>query len=218
MANPLSAIGGVANIIGGISGARTQRRAANAQIGAAEAGIEEQRRQFDLIRELLKPYVDVGGPALQQQKDLLGLSGTGAQQTQISQIESSPLFQSLLRQGEEGILQNASATGGLRGGNIQGALGQFRPAMLQNEIENRYARLGGLTALGQRSAAGVGAAGQDMAGNVGSLLSLQGAARAQGILGRNQAMQGIGGGLLSAAGQGGLGNLQWKDLNPMNWF
>jgi hypothetical protein len=218
MSNPLGAISGVTSIIGGISGARSQKKAANAQVGAAEAGIEEQRRQFDMIRELLKPYVDAGAPALQQQNALLGLSGADAQQNQISQIESSPLFQSLLKQGEEGILQNASATGGLRGGNIQGALAQFRPAMLQSEIENRYSRLGGLTALGQQSAVGVGAAGQNMAGNVGSLLSLQGAARAQGTLGRNQAIQNIGGGLLSAAGQSGLGDLTWGQLNPMNWF
>lgn len=97
----------------------------------------------------LDPYAAAGAPALAQQQALLGLRGPQAQQESISAIEQSPAFQAQVRQGEEAILQSASATGGLRGGNVQAALAQFRPQMLQREIDLQYGRLGGMTSLGQ---------------------------------------------------------------------
>lgn len=163
---------------------RAAGKAAGQQADAAQAGIEEQRRQFDKLQELLAPYVQAGQPALQAQQALLGLGGPEAQQQAIAQLEGSPMFQALARQGEEAMLQQASATGGLRGGNLQGALAQFRPQMLAQAIEDQYSRLGGMTALGQQSAAGVGAAGMQSAGQIAGLLGQQGAARAGGTLGR----------------------------------
>ena len=94
--------------------------------------------------------------SLGAQEDLLGLNGADAQGRAISQIENSPYFSGLVKQGENAILQNASATGGLRGGNTQAALAQFRPNMLAAAIDQQYQRLGGLTSLGQNAAAGVG--------------------------------------------------------------
>lgn len=109
------------------------------------------------------------------------------QQQAVSGFEANPLFQSLARQGEEGILQNASATGGLRGGNVQGALAQFRPALLNQFIEQQYGRLGGMAQIGQASAAGVGAAGVDSAASIADLLGQAGAARAGAALGQGRA-------------------------------
>lgn len=176
----------VGNIVGGITGAKQQAQAAEragaTQAGAAEAGIAEQRRQFDILTELLRPYVEAGQPALQQQQALIGLRGAPEQQAAISGLEQSPFFQSAVRQGEEALLQRASATGGLRGGNIQAALAQFRPQMLESQIAQQYERLGGLTSLGQRSAAGQGAAGMETAGSIGNLLAQRGAAIAGGQL------------------------------------
>jgi hypothetical protein len=161
--------------------------AASIQAGAAGAGIAEQRRQFDAMRELLKPYTEAGAPALEQQQAFLGLRGPEAERAAIERISGGERFQELTRQGEEALLQRASATGGLRGGNIQGALAQFRPQVLNSLIEEQYGRLGGMTTLGQRSAAGVGAAGMETGVNVANLLSQQGAARAGGELGEAKA-------------------------------
>jgi hypothetical protein len=161
--------------------------AASIQSGAAQAGIEEQRRQFDALQALLKPYTEAGLPALEQQQAFLGLRGPEAERAAIERISSGERFQELTRQGEEALLQKASATGGLRGGNIQAALGQFRPQVLNQLIEEQYGRLGGMTTLGQRSAAGVGAAGMESGVNVANLLSQQGAARAGGELGEAKA-------------------------------
>ena len=139
--------------------------------------------------------------------------GAQGQQQAISQFEQSPMFQALARQGEDAILQNASATGGLRGGNVQGALAQFRPALLNQQIQQQFQNLGGLTALGQNSAAGVGAGGFQAAGNIGNIMA--GNATNQGnaaLAGANATSQGLGrfantvGGLFGSGGFGGMGS------------
>jgi hypothetical protein len=171
-------------------GASAASKAGKAQVAAADAGAAEQRAAREEMRRLLEPYVAAGNPALEAQMGALGLRGTEAQQAYVAQQEQSPIFQALARQGEEAMLQNASATGGLRGGNVQGALAQFRPALLNQFLEQQYGRLGGMTALGQQSAAGVGTAGMQSAGAIADLLGQAGAARAGSALGVGQALSG----------------------------
>ena len=183
MPDPITAlVVGGSQLIGSSMQASAASSAAGIQSGAAEKGIEEQRRQFDALQTLLKPYTEAGLPALEQQQAFLGLRGPEAERAAIERISGGERFQELSRQGEEALLQRASATGGLRGGNIQAALGQFRPQLLNQLIDEQYGRLGGMTTLGQRSAAGVGAAGMESGTNVSNLLSQQGAARAGGEL------------------------------------
>lgn len=182
---------GGSQLLGGMMQADAASDAAGIQAGAAGAGIEEQRRQFDALQALLKPYTEAGLPALKQQQAFLGLQGPEAEQAAIERIRGGETFQALAQQGEEALLQRASATGGLRGGNIQGALAQFRPQLLSNLIEQQYGRLGGMTSLGQQSAAGVGTAGMQTGTNVANLLAQQGAARAGGELGEAKAFGGL---------------------------
>jgi len=218
------AVGG-ATLISGMAQADAAESAAAAQSGSAQAGIEEQRRQFDKVQELLKPYsmagekalggrspfAAAGAPALEQQQALLGLRGPEAERAAIERIKGGETFQALAGQGEEALLQRASATGGLRGGNIQGALAQFRPALLSSLIDQQYGRLGGMTALGQTttqnlaglgqaSAAGTGAAAQTTGANVANLLGQQGAALAGAEIAQGKAF-----GAIPSAISGGLG-------------
>ena len=172
--------------IGGITGAKQQgeaaERAGEIQAGAAEAGIAENRRQFDKLVELMSPFVSQGTQAFGAQANLLGLNGPSAQQAAIQELEASPQFSALVKQGENALLQNAAATGGLRGGNTQNALATLRPQMLSALIESQYSKLGGLSQMGQASAAGQASAGMQSAGAVSDLLAQQGAARAGGVL------------------------------------
>ena len=206
-------VGGT-QLIGGMMQADAASEAAGIQAGASQAGIEEQRRQFDALQALLKPYQEAGLPALAQQQALLGLQGPEAEQAAIERIRGGETFQALAGQGEEALLQRASATGGLRGGNIQAALAQFRPELLSSLIEQQYGRLGGMTQLGQRSAAGVGAAGMETGSNISNLLAQQGAARAGGELGQAKAYGQIlnipaqMAGMRAGGGGGGFGGLQ----------
>jgi hypothetical protein len=188
MPDPTTAlVVGGSQLVGSSLQASAAEDAAGIQAGAAEQGISEQRRQFDALQALLKPYTEAGLPALEQQQAFLGLRGPEQERAAIERISGGERFQELTRQGEEAILSKASATGGLRGGNVQAALAQFRPQVLNQLIEEQYGRLGGMTQLGQRSAAGVGAAGMETGTNIGNLLSQQGAALAGGELGQAKA-------------------------------
>jgi len=188
MPDPITAlVVGGSQLIGSSMQASAAGDAAAIQSEAAAEGVAEQRRQFDSLQALLKPYTEAGLPALEQQQALLGLQGPEAERAAIERISGGPRFQEITRQGEEAILSRASATGGLRGGNVQQALAQFRPQVLNQLIEEQYGRLGGMTTLGQRSAAGVGAAGMETGENVSNLLAQQGAARAGGELGEARA-------------------------------
>ena len=171
-------------------GASAASKAGKYQERAADKGVEEQRAAREEMRRLLEPYVAAGGPALEAQMGALGLRGTEAQQAYVAEQEQSPIYQALKRQQEESILQNASATGGLRGGNIQGALAQFSPALLNQFLTQQYDRLGGMTALGQQSAAGVGTSGMQSANAISNLFGQAGAARAGSALGVGQALSG----------------------------
>jgi hypothetical protein len=198
-------------VIGGAVSMSAASKAGKAQVQAADAAAAEQRAAREEMRTLLNPYVSAGTPALQAQMAALGLSGAEAQQAFVTQQEQSPFFQSLAQQGEEAILQNASATGGLRGGNVQGALAQFRPALLNQFLEQQYSRLGDLTKVGQASAAGVGANSMTAASNIGNAYTNAGQARAGSILGQagafNQSLNTLTGFGVSKEGQAAFGKL-----------
>lgn len=153
---------------------------------------------------LLQEFTQGGSAALAMQQALAGTSGPEAQAAAIAEIENSPEMLAMMRQGENAMLQNASATGGLRGGNLQGALATFRPQMLSAMIDKKYGQLGGLASaggniaqyltgagqqatgqvaqMGQASAAGQAAMGQQSAQNISNLLGQQGSAVAGGHL------------------------------------
>lgn len=194
MPNPIVAIGAGmlgSSLIGGIAQERSASKAADAQAGASRESIAEQRRQFDAIQALFKPYIEGGTTAFGQQGALIGTKGPAEQQAAIQALEKTPAFKALMRQGEGAILSNASATGGLRGGNVQGALAQFRPNLLAQMIQSQFQNLGGLAQMGQASAAGQAVAGQNTANAVSSALGDIGAANAGKWIARGNAITGV---------------------------
>lgn len=206
----LGLIGAIAGpVIGGLLGGSAQKSAAKTAADtsdrASRRAIREQRRQFDKAMELVQPYVQAGYGALAGQQDLLGLSGPEAQQAAIDALAASPAFESMVTQGEEAILQNAAATGGLRGGNTQGALAQFRPQVLSQLIDQQYGRLSGLTGIGQASATGQAAAAQNLGSNVGNILMNQGNTAANAALARGNANANMWGNIGGTIG--GIGTL-----------
>lgn len=179
--------------------------ASNAQISSSNAAIAEQRRQFNTIQQLLSPWVGTGMGALGSQADLLGLRGDANQQKAISAIENGSEYQEYVKQGEEAILQNASATGGLRGGNTQGALAEYRPQLLNSLINQRFNQLGTLSTGGQNSAALTATAASTTGTNVSNLLGSIGSAQAGNYLAQGAAqssfLNGIGSTLGTIAGK-----------------
>lgn len=188
-ASMLSQLGGwgsllapAAQLIGGALTAHAAGEAADAMSNAAQAGIGEQRREFDTVRELLSPYVTAGNTSLGAYQDLSGANGPDKQRAAMAALEGSPQFGALTKAGENAILQNASATGGLRGGNVQAALADQRTNLLNALTQQQLARYQPIINSGQASAAGVGNAAIATGNNVTNLLGQQGAAQAGGIV------------------------------------
>lgn len=204
MPNPIVGLAG-ASIGGSLLGAKAQSKAADrassAQERAANLQVEEQRRQFNEIQKLLRPFVRAGGQGVNAAAELAGLRGGEAERVAVRDILQSQRYKAGVQQGEEAILANASATGGLRGGNTQAALAQFRPQMLSQLVGERYGQLQGLAGLGQASAAQQASAGQAMASNVGQAYGQMGAAQAGNALAQGQATQNAIGGITGGIGQ-----------------
>ncbi|MGI9485412.1 MAG: hypothetical protein ACR2RF_05930 [Geminicoccaceae bacterium] len=166
-----------APLVGGLLGRQAAGRAADAQTAASGAAIGEQRRQFDLIRSDLAPFREQGVNALNQ----FAASVLGP-------LEETPAFQFTRDQGLKAIDQLAGARGkAFSGENIRGAK-QFASGLASQEINNQLNRLAGLAGIGQTSTAQGGAFGAGSANAISQLLGEQGAARASGFVGQQNAI------------------------------
>lgn len=179
---------GLFSFVGGLIGAGKQKKASRKAQAALEAalnrGIDEQTRQFDLTRADYEPARNLLAPSVGQLGDLVGVNGVEAQQAGLEAIQNSPLLASIIRNGEESVLQNASATGGLRGGNTQRSLADFRADAFSNELQAQMQRLAGLTGIGMGATDSVSMFGANKANNVTNLLGQIGDAQASGLLQR----------------------------------
>jgi len=212
MPNPLigvAAVSAAGSIFSAVTKSSAIGRAEEAQTTASREAIAATERAQLRLTEILRPFTEVatgtpgeGGAtgSIQATQALIGLLEDEEQANAISSIESGAEFQSLTRQGEEAILANASATGGLRGGDVQGALGQFRPALLQNLIGQRLNRLGTLTQVGQASAAQTGAGNLQTGQNLSNIFQTRGTNAANAALARGQNLSGLFGDLSGIAG------------------
>lgn len=203
------AVGGgmiISSLISSNSAKNAAKSAAGAQTDAAQAGIDVQKDQFEQIKQLLAPYVGGGEAAFGAQGNLIGLGGDQAQQSAIANIQNGPEFAALTKQGENSILQNASATGGLRGGNTQAALAQFRPQLLAQLINQRFGQLGSLSQQGLAAGSAEAGFGSKISDNITNLMGQQGAAQAGSAIAQGKANQSLIGGILGGIGTG-LGGL-----------
>lgn len=211
---------GLFSFVGGLLGAGSQKKAVKkatkAQIAAMDKAIAEQRRQFDITQTNFAPYRETGAQGLAGLGDLVGVHGADPQAAAIASLRESPFFKSLFRTGEETVLQNASATGGLRGGNTQASLYNLGEDTLMKTIQQQLASLGGLAGMGMGATNAVANFGQHTADQVSGLFTDQGKARASGALAiggiNNQMWQNAGGFLDQAVsaflpGGGGFGGL-----------
>lgn len=141
------------------------RQGVNYQDKSLAAGNTLAGNQQSQLSGLFAPYVQAGQnaiPGLQQyaqgglnafnqQQNFTGANGADAQSQAINGLQNSPMFQQLAQQGNQAILQNASATGGIRGGNTQAALAQFSPQLLNQLLQQQFQNLGSLSSLGSQS-------------------------------------------------------------------
>lgn len=175
-------IGGGASLLSSSNASSAAQQATAAQSAASQAAIAEQQREFDTQQKNLQPWLTAGTNALSSQSDLLGLNGAGAQQNAISSLQSSPLYQSLFNTGQNTVLNNAAATGGLRGGNATNSLYNLGQSTLASVIQNQLSNLGAISNTGQGTGTALGQLGGNSASAIASLLQQQGATTGGGIL------------------------------------
>lgn len=202
----------IKTVTGGLfGGPGAAKGAGEAQTAAIQQAIEEIRKEFGITEQEFQPFrqAAIGGEgvtgALTRQQEFLGLKGPEAQQQAYAGFLESPGQAFLRRRGEESLLRNAAAIGGLGGGNIRQALQEQAIGVAAQQQSELQDRLAGLTGLGYQATSGLGGLRSQKASNIGQLLTAQGQARASGILGEQQGKAGIVGNLIGAAGSiGGL--------------
>lgn len=183
-------IGAGTSLLGSVLGGKGAAKAAKAQAAAQQAAIAEQQRQFNVTQQNEAPFLQGGTTALNGSgglMDLLGLNGNDAQAAGIAALKASPQFTSQYDTGADTVLQNAAATGGLRGGNTNMSLANFGSSLLSQVLGNQVGNLGSLVSLGSGTAGQLGQFGQQASGNISNLLNQQGNTQANGILGQTNA-------------------------------
>ena len=203
----------VKNTIDSLTGKSQGARAERASIQAADVTAGAEREKLDYLKEINALPQDLKEKALAQLGGAYGLEGFDAVDL-TQRAKESPLFQAqmgnigdMTQTAIDTSLSTASATGGLRGGNLQGSFGDIaeRQKLAENEAlaqsyQSELGGLGGLAGLQTNEAA----IAQSM-GNVGAI-------RGQGIIGgaqgRNQANQAA---MSNLFGLGGAGAMAFSD-------
>ena len=147
-----------------------------------EAALAQQQKALDYQMQLDAPLVGYRNQALSGLSDYY-MGGQEGQQQFFDQALASPAYQNYMQQGEESILRNAAATGGVRGGavnpalalnqtnvaqglvnqNLQGLQGFANPNLNTGNIAQTYGNMGNIQ---QQSAIAQGQADQALAGQV----------------------------------------------------
>ncbi len=177
------AISTAAAIIGGaIIGGASSLIGAKKQAKGFDRSIEESQRQFDLNRADLATGRRVGDNALNR-LDRLG-SGDS------SDFFTSPGFEFRREEGLRGLENRFSASGGVLSGNALRRLTEFNSGLASQEYGNFFNRQLKVAGLGQNAINTGVNAGTQISGNISNALVGQGNARASGVAGINDSIQG----------------------------
>lgn len=182
----IPAAAGVASAaLGSLSGSRAARQ----QQQAAQAALDEQRRQYDTSREDQRPYREAGAAALGRLSEMQDFDPT----PHALAVQSEPGYQFGLQQGTSTVENSAAARGGLYSGNALKALTQYGNDYAttkygqafdraQTGFGNRWNRLSNLAGVGQTSVAQSQQAGQAYGNAASGLLTGAGNAQAANSL------------------------------------
>lgn len=174
-------IGAVATYVGGRQANKGQEKAADAQAESNRLAIEEQKRQFDLTRGDMKPWMDAGAGALGQQQAFLAGDWSG--------FKDSPDYAWAVDQGFRGLNRDAASRGALFSGGTDLDRMAFGQGLALQNSNSYFGKLAGLSGTGNQTAGQLGQLGANSASNIGNLLQNSGAARASSYqnIGNNQA-------------------------------
>jgi len=162
-----------AAVVGAAGSAVAGSEAASATKSASNAAISEQQAALNQQAALSQPYRDLGSAAIPQYERLLGLDANASPDSIQAALAATPGYQFAQKQGETGILNAASATGGVTG-NTLAALDQYNTGLASQTYQQNVADIGSAVATGQAAAAGQAQNVGTAAGNISSTLINQG--------------------------------------------
>jgi hypothetical protein len=189
------AVAAVVGAYGASRQARAGERGANAQERASQQATEEQRRQFDLTRQDMAPWLQAGTDALGRQQAFLSGDWSG--------FQNSPDYKWAVDQGFKGLDRGAAAGGNLYSGGMDADRISLGQGLATQNANNYWNRLAGLSQTGQVTANQLGGYGQNMANNVGGNLMNAANARASSYMNSANAWANYGNQLAGLAGQAG---------------
>ena len=176
-------------------------KAADANLAGVNAGIGEQRRQYEQNRTDLAPYREVGTNALYQLRDMTKPGGYLMSDYTGASLESDPGYQFGLNQGQRAIDQSAASRGILFSGKTLKDLMRFGQDYGGTKFNEGFQRdmatkgfrqntLSGLSGTGMAATGNTAALGQSSANTIADLAGSGGSARAAGIVGGANALSG----------------------------
>lgn len=180
-----------------VIGANASSKAAKAQAGAASEASNLEREMFERNVELNAPFREAGITALNKLVPL----ATEYTPFGMSQFQADPGYSFRMSEGMKGLERSAAARGGLLSGSTLKGIQRFGQDLGSQEYQNAFNRyqternarlnpLQSLAGVGQTTSQQLGAAGTQMAGNVGNLMTSGAAARASGYVGGANALTG----------------------------
>lgn len=221
-------IGAAGSIFGGILGGSASSKAAAQYAAALQGAEQMLSNQEDTGLGNFAPYLSAGRQATTSLSSLLGTPGQGLltpwtrqfQAPTAAQAAQTPGYQFQLQQGENALQNSAAGKGSLLTGRtmadlnnyaqgvastnyqntFQNALTQYNSAYqtFQNNQNNTYSRLMGLSGQGLQAAGGAANFMSGIGGDLASLMAGAGAARAGGTIGAANAYGGIAGGVTNS--------------------
>lgn len=162
-------IGGA--VIGAAGSAVAGGEAAGATKSAASTAANEQQWALEQQESVEQPYMNLGSAAIGQYKNLLGIGGSPA--SELNALEKTPGYQFTKSQGDQGILNAASAGGGFSG-NTATALDQYNTGLADQTYEQALQNAQSAVTIGQNAASNTGSAIANAGNNLSSIATNQG--------------------------------------------
>lgn len=177
---------------------------AKAQAKTQQQAIDLQREQWNTVMNNLKPYAEVGLPALQGLQGLMTLEG---QNKAANDFFGSGLYKAQADQARYQNLNAAEATGGLGSTATANQLSAISPQLFNNWLGGQMQSYGNLLNVGMNAATGQATAGQNFANNTGQLLQGLGSINAAQAQQPSSLARGIGGAATGAMTGAALGSV-----------
>lgn len=171
-------------------GTDTNYAALNAQQGATDRAVDEQRRQYDQTRADNEPWRTTGAKYLGELDNSMGDLNRSFS---MSDFQEDPGYQFRMNEGQKALERSASAKGRLNSGATMKALTRYGQDYASNEFQNaynrftndqtnRFNRLSSLSGLGQVANQNNQQAGMNASNNISNAYTDMGNATASGMI------------------------------------